>query len=416
LPEFTGERVVPDRVDPDLWNEHSARYLFASRLSRQKKVLDLACGTGYGAVELARSAAVVCGLDSAWEAISYANSNYSRNNLRFLIARCQQLPFPSSSFDLVVAFEVIEHLEDWERLIHESRRVLSPTGQFVVSTPNISYYATSRGSCGRNPYHVHEFTYSEFASALQEAFPYVSLFTQNHADSLVFQPVSATTSAELRLESNEVAPEEAHFFIGVCAMRPQLGNPAFAYIPRTGNVLRERERHIGILEEEVAQKSDWLDRLQREHQELVGQHRGLTEQLEERNRWAQELDVSLATARERIQELQSELVSEQANARAVAAAYEEKIRELEGDIAAKLAWVRDTEERLTAELDLYKEQLVQSVELLRETEATLAERTQWAFDLERARTELEAHLNMVRAYRWFKIGRKVGLGPAISGV
>ena len=402
-------------MDPDLWNEHYARYLFASRLSRRKKVLDLACGIGYGAAELARSASVVCGLDSSWEAISYANSNYTSSNLRFLVARCQELPFQSASFDLVVAFEVIEHIEDWQKLILEARRLLSPAGQFVVSTPNTKYYAASRGTRGRNPYHVHEFTYAEFGSALQENFPYVSLFTQNHADSLVFQPVNPTTSAELRLESNAVVADDAHLLIGVCALRPQVGNPTFAYIPQTANVLRERELHIEMLEGEVAQKSTWLERLQDEHQQLVSQHGALTEQLEERNQWARALDKELCKARARIQELQNELAAEQRNAHAVATAYEDKISELEEDIAAKTSWVRDTEERLSAEIEIYKEQLVQSVELLRETEANLEERTKWALDLEKMKTDLEASMNLVKASRWFKMGRKIGLGPEIAG-
>ena len=416
MPEFTGERVVPGLVNPDLWNEHFARYLFAVRLSRQKRVLDIACGTGYGADELARLASVVYGLDSSWEAVSYASSHYIRSNLRFLRAECQHAPFSSACFDLIVAFEVIEHLNDWQQMILEARRLLSPTGQFIVSTPNVRYYKESRGTSGPNPYHVHEFTYAEFVTVLQESFPYVSLFTQNHADSLVFQPVTNTTSAELRLESNDTEPEEAHFLIAVCALRPQLGNPAFVYVPQTANVLRERELHIEVLEREVAQKSAWLEGLKHEHRELVNQHQAQTEQLEARNRWAQELDLELAKARLRIQEVQYELATEQANTRSLVSGYEDKIRELERDIAEKTSWARDIEERLTAELESYKERLVQSAELLRETESSLEERTRWALELEKAKSEKESRLNLVRASRWFKLGRKLGLGPDIVGL
>ena len=59
--EFTGERLVPGQVDQDLFNEHLARYAFAARLARGKRVLDIACGAGYGSAELARSAASVTG-------------------------------------------------------------------------------------------------------------------------------------------------------------------------------------------------------------------------------------------------------------------------------------------------------------------------------------------------------------------
>mgnify|MGYP003623051184 CR=1 FL=1 len=68
MPEFTGERLIPGEVDIDLLNEHMARYNFAARLTRGKRVLDAGCGTGYGSLELARMAARVTGIDIAPEA------------------------------------------------------------------------------------------------------------------------------------------------------------------------------------------------------------------------------------------------------------------------------------------------------------------------------------------------------------
>src|SRR5579863_6186649 len=125
LSEFTGERVIPDEVDVDLLNEHMARYTFAARLARGKRVLDAGCGAGYGSVELAHLAQSVAGVDRAPEAINYARGHYSLPNLFFTQASCTAMPFPGGAFDLVVAFEVIEHLEDWREFLLESRRVLS---------------------------------------------------------------------------------------------------------------------------------------------------------------------------------------------------------------------------------------------------------------------------------------------------
>ena len=108
--EFTGERVIPGQVDIDLWNEHLSRYAFAARLARRKRVLDVGCGAGYGSAELAAAASSVIGIDIDGDAVAYAAAHYSRSNLSFQQAAATALPFPDASFELVVAFEVIEHL------------------------------------------------------------------------------------------------------------------------------------------------------------------------------------------------------------------------------------------------------------------------------------------------------------------
>ena len=105
--EFTGERVIPGQVDADLLNEHLARYAFAARQARGKRVLDAGCGAGYGSAELAKSALSVVGVDAASEAAAYAREHYRLPNLHFEQASCSGLPHTDASFDLVVAFEVI---------------------------------------------------------------------------------------------------------------------------------------------------------------------------------------------------------------------------------------------------------------------------------------------------------------------
>jgi SAM-dependent methyltransferase len=402
LAEFTGERVIPGQVDVDLMNEHLARYTFAARLARGKRVLDAGCGAGYGSAELARAAQWVVGVDRAAEAVDFARANYSLPNLLFEQASCTALPHPEASFDLVVAFEVIEHLEDWRDFLAEARRLLAPGGQFIVSTPNRLYYTESRGEEGANPFHVHEFDFEEFRGELKAVFPHVALFLENHVEGVTFQPHEAGNTMEVRVDAGEAVPDESHFFVAVCAHRPQLGNPTFVYVPRAGNVLRERERHIALLERELETKDQWLEKLHAEHADLARAHDEQAAALERSNRWAEELDRELQQRRARVVELQDELVR-------VNQGYAAKVRDLERDVREQTQWARDTEARLTAE----QAELARAVEVLHQTEKERDERTEWALRLQEEARKLEELLNLVRASRWVRLGRRIGLGPAL---
>ena len=146
--EFTGERVIPGQVNDDLWAEHMARYAFAARFARGRRVLDLGCGTGYGTAELAQPRPLRRGHRSCAGSDRLCATRIIRCRTRFLAASATALPFRAASFDLVTAFEVIEHLDDWRALLAEARRVLASDGVFLVSTPNKRYYAESRGAVG----------------------------------------------------------------------------------------------------------------------------------------------------------------------------------------------------------------------------------------------------------------------------
>ncbi len=414
MAEFTGERVIPGQVDVDLLNEHMARYAFAARLARGKRVLDAGCGAGYGSAELAHVAEVVVGVDSAAEAIEFARANYRLPNLQFEQASCTALPHPDSSFDLVVAFEVIEHLEEWREFLTQVRRVLAANGQFIVSTPNRLYYTESRGTEGVNPFHVHEFDFEEFRSELRSVFPYVSMFHENHVEAVTFQPDEAGgNTVEVRADSGSAEASSSHFFVAVCAHRPQVGNPTFVYVPRAANVLRERERHIELLEQEVATKNAWLQKALEEHEVMVAQFRAQKESLEESNRWGASVSSELDQTRCRVVELQDEMAREQESARNVASGYENKVRDLEADIQTKIQWALDVETNLKAEIKKQTDHLIAAVEALHRTEKELEERTAWAQRSRQEVEELSQQLAQVHSSRWVRLGRRVGLGPAL---
>ncbi|HLH42342.1 MAG TPA: methyltransferase domain-containing protein [Bryobacteraceae bacterium] len=378
--EFTGERVVPGLVNEDLWAEHIARYAFATRLAAGKRVLDAGCGAGYGTAELSSTAALAVGTDIAllesWRPAAASRPKYCQ-------ASVEAMPFPASSFDLVVAFEVIEHLHDWRALLQEARRVLAPGGSFVVSTPNRVYYTESRGAGGPNPFHVHEFDFEEFSAALREFFPKVDVWVQNRLEAFVFD---AGAGGSLQgFAAKGAAREEAHFFIGICGVDVAPYLRPFVYVPRAANLLRERERHIRMLEQDV-------ERQIAEHAKLQQAHQSLTEHLEQQNRWALSVEQNWRAAQKRIVELQEELET-------TVKAYQKELDAQNRDATARLA--------------ARAEELAATVRLLDRAEATVIERTSWAQRLDAELARAKEMLEMIRQSRWLKLGRTVGLGPKL---
>jgi SAM-dependent methyltransferase len=408
--EFTGERVIPGQVDQDLWAEHIARYAFAARFAKEKRVLDAGCGTGYGAEDLARAGAQVVAVDvaAAWPAAGgqgpapYCCASYCQ-------ASVEAMPFRDGSFDLVAAFEVIEHLRNWRAFLREARRVLAPQGLLLVSTPNRVYYAESREREGPNPYHVHEFDFEEFQAELRAVFPAVEVLLQNRVEAFAFGGHRQGGEPE----GGEAEGNDAHFFIGVCGRNGLPAERTFVFVPRRANLLRERERHIRKLEAELSQTKAWLNEQIVEHAELQALHGALEDHLEEKNRWALELEGNWRAAQERIVELQEELRAEQAGAEEMARGYERQVVELENENRAKTEWALETETRLTAELKAQAERHAETVQLLDRAEAVVIERTQWAQKLDEELAQAKTQLGMARESRWVKLGRMLGLGPKL---
>lgn len=425
MAEFTGERVIPGKVDIDLWNEHHSRYLFAARLSRGKRVVDLGCGSGYGAAEMAKTAESVSAVDVSAETIAEARLLYPVENLRFESANLEQLPFADGSFQLGVCFEVIEHIENFRAMLAEARRVISENGQLIISTPNKRYYTETRKVEGPNPFHVHEFEFQEFRDLLGEFFPHQIFFVQNHASAISFLPIEGQAAAELRIEGRKSELEEAHFFLAVCANRPLTGAPAFVYLPAAANVLRERELHIARLEEELATKQQWLQQSQDSHASLVEQYRNLQSEMEAKNKWALQQNDRVKEAVQRLAELEAEMQADRQAAEAVVAAYQQRVAALEAEqleqsslaeannrrLEQELSHLAIHGQKLDQELKNLRKELADCVSLLDRAEAQVVERTQWAQAEAKLRQSAEEQLANVEASRWIKMGRVFGLGP-----
>jgi O-antigen biosynthesis protein len=407
--EFTGERVVPGLVDPNLFNEHLARYRFAALFAGNARVLDAGCGSGYGSAELAAAAASVTAMDISAEAVAHASRTFAAPGVSFLLGSCEVLPFAEASFDLVVTFEVIEHLEHWQQLLSEARRVLRPSGVLLVSTPNKAFYTESRAAAGANPYHVHEFEYAEFQAALRAEFAHVHLWTQNHSEVIAFvpaQPSRGTFDAPA-----DAAPEVAHFYLAACSQAPIARTSAFAWLPAAGNVLRERQRHISLLEREVARKNHWLEEAAAAQTALQKEYDKLEAELQKSNEWAAHLNGEIAKATAVIDDLREEL-------KAARAGYERQIAILEEQLARDIAAIQDHERTIAARTEWahsLDREMNQEREVYRHLEQQHLATQQHLIDTQAELERLRAEQAATDATRWVRLGRGLRLMNAKAG-
>jgi len=180
--EFTGERFTPECVR-EIWYEHFHRYAFACPAARGRRVLDAACGEGYGSALLAQGAQTVQGVDIDPQAVAHAHARYAHQaNLSFEVCDATTLnALPDASFDLITSFETLEHVEAQERMLAGFRRLLAPGGVLLVSSPDKAQYSDATGHA--NPFHVRELYRDEFEALLAARFPARRLFAQK----LLFQ-------------------------------------------------------------------------------------------------------------------------------------------------------------------------------------------------------------------------------------
>ncbi|MBI3001446.1 MAG: class I SAM-dependent methyltransferase [Deltaproteobacteria bacterium] len=211
--DFTGERLVPNLVasDSPLYLEHVSRYSLASRyVAERMRILDVACGCGYGTCQLAASGAQLVGVDIAPDAIAYAHEHYPRSNVRYAVMDCLALGFPDQTFDCCVSFETLEHINDHDQFLKEISRVLKSGGRFIVSTPNSPVYNAAIEA--PNPYHVRELTVAEFVNALWKHFRNVRMFGQRIAPLFQLRHEFLALQAEVRRLRARTDRAAFHFF------------------------------------------------------------------------------------------------------------------------------------------------------------------------------------------------------------
>jgi O-antigen biosynthesis protein len=290
LIDWTGERCVPWTRDVAVIYEHFHRYLWAAQLARGRRVLDLGSGEGFGAAILADAAADVVGVDIDQAAIEHSQSNYARPGLAFSQGSATDLsPFEAGTFDVVVAFEVIEHLAEQEQVLAEIGRVLRHDGSLVISTPDRRAYTESSGNL--NPFHVRELALEEFVSLIGTQFEHVELFGQTLVEGSQINPLEVDTGA----------PIEAHTINFTLARTGEDWRLARAFSPMylvavASNVPVQPPPPSTLADPEHSLISDMEAEVRADREDLVGQIQRLKDGLTT-------MESELVVARQRIAEI-----------------------------------------------------------------------------------------------------------------
>jgi 2-polyprenyl-3-methyl-5-hydroxy-6-metoxy-1,4-benzoquinol methylase len=179
---LTGERTLPDVPEENYWyRRHLVVYEWIAARVRGLRAIDMACGEGYGADVLARTAASVVGVDANPEAHEHARLRYVRPNLRF--ARDLVDSFAEEA-DAVVFLQTIEHVQEPGAVLAHFRSLVGDSGTVFVSTPNVLTLAPKGASRSDNPWHVHEYRVEEFEQLCRAQFATVDMYGLFHARKL----------------------------------------------------------------------------------------------------------------------------------------------------------------------------------------------------------------------------------------
>ena len=234
--------------------EHWHRYLSVLELCRQRKVLDLACGTGYGSHLLADFAESVIGVDISQEAINIAKTRYAHKNLVYMQGSATDIPLPNSSVECVISFETIEHLnKDIQPVfLKEVKRVLSQGGCFVVSTP---CHEKSVLLNAKNPFHPGELSLGDFTKQLQSIFPVVRVIEQRVSMASILVPNSRMTTFDYHAINNQHGEwlpllskelrEHPDYYIAICS-EVELPDISYGVVADEKNCLTARIYDSGV--------------------------------------------------------------------------------------------------------------------------------------------------------------------------
>jgi 2-polyprenyl-3-methyl-5-hydroxy-6-metoxy-1,4-benzoquinol methylase len=186
--QLTGERTLPDVPEENYWfRRHLVVYEWIAARAHGRRVVDLACGEGYGSSVLGRTAASVVGVDANPEAFEHARLKYTSETVSF---ERTMIELWQGDADCVVFLQTIEHVQDADAVLEHVRRLIGPAGVAFVSTPNVLTLAPPGAERSGNPWHVHEYRAQEFSALCRAHFGHVELYGLFHARKLALHAVA----------------------------------------------------------------------------------------------------------------------------------------------------------------------------------------------------------------------------------
>jgi glycosyltransferase involved in cell wall biosynthesis/SAM-dependent methyltransferase len=259
--QFTGERIVPgaDNCEPlfaeKMYQEHLARYAFAAQWIKDKRVLDVGCGVGYGSLWLAQhGASSVLAFDLSTDAISHAREFYHHPNISYQIASATNFDF--GQFDVITCFELIEHVDDQEAVLSSISAALNEDGILIISTPRALAQK-------RTHFHTKEFSEHEFRELLESRFGSVRFFFENnHFSSLITDHQPSRLDRIITLK-NQFTLTQCDYFIAIATLSKNaiLNLPDPVLVLGNDSYVTLLERDVGILHDAESMHLGKIDSL-----------------------------------------------------------------------------------------------------------------------------------------------------------
>jgi ubiquinone/menaquinone biosynthesis C-methylase UbiE/septal ring factor EnvC (AmiA/AmiB activator) len=393
--EPTGERYLPSCMKGQIKYEHLHRYALSIEFARDKQVLDIASGEGYGSASLSKFAQSVVGVDIDTKSVEYANQKYGDHpNLEFIVGACEAIPLPSQSVDIVTSFETIEHHDKHEEMMLELKRVLKPEGLLIISSPNRLTYSDLPGYS--NSFHVKELYDYQFISLLNRHFKHVQIYGQRLATASFVFPLKEPTQANFKaytFDDSEVnqkvsSLEAPIYFIAICSDELTDVQPAIdsVYIDKPDDLFKETQVALAESQSQLYQTKALLSQYQSQlHQTEVilmqcqSQLQDTESVLEESQSQLQDIEAVLEESQSQLHQTQIELAQSQSQLHETQAVLEEsqsQLHQTQTELAQSQSQLHETQavlEQSQSQLQDTESVLEQSQSQLHETQVELAQ-------------------------------------------